>query len=171
MKQIGKTIIEDGIKLNNNYKIRETVRAIIIKGQEVLMLYSGLYNDYTFPGGGLKAMESHKDALKRELNEELGATNIIIEKPLGYTLEYRYGLNDNNQVYLQKSYYYIISVNNFIKPNYIGRENEQKLNAMYVNPSLIIKHNKNINLNRDRGFKTVLIRENIVLKYLLNNYL
>jgi len=29
------------------------------------MLYSSLYDDYTFPGGGLKEDESHLDALKR----------------------------------------------------------------------------------------------------------
>lgn len=169
MKQIGKTIIESGININLEHKNRSTIRAVIIRDNKVLMLYSSLYNDYTFPGGGIKASETHIDALIRELNEELGAINVDIIKPLGYTLEYRYGINSNDSIYLQKSYFYLVNTKITEQPQFIGREKEQGLHAIYVNPEEIIHHNNKINTTRGKGFKTVLIRENIILNYILKH--
>jgi hypothetical protein len=47
---------------------REAVRAIILKGDQVLMVYSTLNGDYKFPGGGVKRDEAHATALQREFD-------------------------------------------------------------------------------------------------------
>lgn len=175
MNKIGNTIVENGINDFNNLKTRNTIRAVIIKDNKVLMLYSSLYDDYTFPGGGLKEDESHLDALKRELKEEVGANKVFNVKPLGYTKEIRYGITGSNSTYLQKSYYYTCDISNVEDPSFVGREKLQGLKSVYINPENIIKHNNLINEKREskqnKGFQTVLIRENKILKHLLANNL
>lgn len=174
MIKIGETIIEEGILNNKPNRFRKTVRGIILKEAKVYMLYSKKFNDYTFPGGGIKEDEDHKEALKRELNEEFGASNINIIKPIGYTEEIRYGINSTNNTYLQTSYYYLVEADKFVEPNYIGREKEQGLSKKLVEINDAIKHNELVYETRDenswKGFKTVLLRENSVLKYIGDNY-
>ena len=174
MKKISETIYEENIELNENVKLRETVRAVILNEKdEVFMLYSKLYNDYTFPGGGIKPLEKHMEGLKRELKEEVGAVDIDVLSPLGYIEEIRYGINSSNNVYRQKSYYYLCNINEIGETNYVGHENEQGLEMRWVSIDEVIDHNEKVNNLRDeelnKGFKTVLIRENAVLNYIKGN--
>lgn len=175
MKLIGKRIIENGIKNTSKLKTRDTIRGVIISDGKVLMLYSGLFNDYTFPGGGLKSDENHEEALKREMKEEIGANTVNIIKPIGYTEEVRYGISGSDSIYLQKSYYYLIEVSNILEPVFVGREKEQELESKYVEIDETIKHNEKVNKEREKtdnkGYQTVLIRENMVLEYIKNNYI
>ncbi|WP_392386741.1 hypothetical protein [Marinomonas primoryensis] len=39
--------------LDQSSFLRLTARGIILKGEEVLMLYTQRYDDYTLPGGGI----------------------------------------------------------------------------------------------------------------------
>jgi len=173
MIKIGNQIVEDGISLSQNTKYRYTVRAIVYNlNHEVLLLHSKLFNDYTFPGGGMKAGESHETALTRELHEELGATKINIIKPYGYTEELRHGIKGNDHVYLQISYYYIVEIISQGAPNYVAREIEQGLSSIYMNIDEAITHNLGVipdELHQTKGLKTVLPRENMVLKHIKEN--
>lgn len=169
MKKIGNDIIEPGINIANQTKERITVRAVIKDLDKVFMLYSNQFNDYTFPGGGVKTNEDRIDTLKRELLEEIGSLDVEVIKPIGYTVEYRYGTNSANNVYKQTSYYYLCNVGNFTNPKYDGKENDQGLETRWVYIDDAINHNDNI-MSQDRvdakGFQTVLVRENSVLEYL-----
>lgn len=174
MNKIGKTIIEAGINPNGPYKTRQTVRAVIINNNIIYMLYSKTYNDYTFPGGGIKENEDHYLALKRELLEELGAHKVTILNKIGYLEELRYGLNDNNSIYLQTSYYYLCEIINIGKRTLNKRELTELSKPVFVKIAKVIKHNNKV-LKKDirhqqSGFKTVLQRENNVLKYLKDNF-
>ena len=85
-------IIEEGLTKKPE-KQRKTVRAVMVNDkEEVLLVYSSHFDDYTFPGGGIKGEETEKRALKRELKEEIGAKGIKIIEPLGYIKEIKYGL-------------------------------------------------------------------------------
>lgn len=172
--KIGKNIIEEGIKETNNTKERVTVRGIIRKENLVYMLYSNVYDDYTFPGGGIKEDEDKIETLKRELNEELGVLKSNINDYVGYTVEYRYGINGSNSVYKQTSHYYNCEILEIGETNYIGRENHQGLEGRWIEIDEAIKHNYYITKNdrngpEDKGYKTVLVRENQVLNYIKGN--
>lgn len=167
--KIGKTIIESGIKEVDKYKTRTTARAVIINNEKkILMLYSKSFNDYTFPGGGVKEDEDYIKGLKRELDEEIGAKDITIIKRIGHTKEIRYGISGSNSLYEQTSYYYLCRVSNFGQPNYVGREQEQGLEKVWVNIDEAINHNLKIHQKErqfSKGLKTVLLRENQVLQH------
>src|SRR5690554_4992962 len=124
MKVISKLILEDDLTETTIHdKSRTTVRAIITKDNLVLMLYSKYYNDYTFPGGGVKEDENLIESLKRELKEEIGAESIENIEEYGQISELKYSHNlGSKNTYLQTSYYYKLNVNQFGKPSPLLRE-------------------------------------------------
>ena len=54
---------------NKSQFTRETARAIILKGEKILLLYTARYDDYSLPGGGIDTGESVEEVLIRELQE------------------------------------------------------------------------------------------------------
>ena len=62
----------EGLNLAGIVISRQAVRAIILNGEQILMVYSPVNHDYKFPGGGVKDGESHADTLSREIREECG---------------------------------------------------------------------------------------------------
>lgn len=168
--RIGQRIIEDGIHSSVYSKKRETARAVIMNEEkQVLMVYSNLFNDYTFPGGGIKAQETHSDALRRELYEEVGARKISIIELFGETEEIRYGINESNTIYLQTSYYYNVSIIENGDQHLIDREILHGLEPRWIKIEDALIHNQTVmkdEKHQQKGLKTVLIRENIILNML-----
>ncbi|MCM0148616.1 NUDIX domain-containing protein [Photobacterium galatheae] len=68
---------------------RQAARAIILDGENILMLYTARYHDYTLPGGGIDDGEPVEAGLIRELKEETGARNIRDITPFGCYEEFR----------------------------------------------------------------------------------
>jgi 8-oxo-dGTP pyrophosphatase MutT (NUDIX family) len=170
MRQIGTRIVESGLVLKEPIKQRKTVRAIILNNEkQLLMVYSRLFDDYTFPGGGMKPDETEIDALKRELKEELGADEIIDIKEYGLTEELRYGIKGSDQVYLQTSYYYLCQIASLSNQALVEREILHGLEPKWVSINEAIYQNQSVmknELHQQKGLKTVLIRENQVLNHL-----
>ena len=170
MIELTPMIIEEGLIENGQIKKRKTVRAIICnENNEVLLVYSKLFDDYTFPGGGIKENESDEDALKRELHEELGATHISILEPIFTIDELRYGVKGSDNVYLQTSIYYQCDIHLFGRQNLQGRELAHGITPRWVTINQAITQNEKVlpnELHQTKGLKTVLIRENRVLKAL-----
>lgn len=173
MKWIVPVIIEEHIDLKANRKTRTTVRGVIVKNNQVLMVYSPEFNDYTFPGGGKKAHESFEDALFRELREELGVMEVFNVRSYGKLQELRYGLNQNGQVYEQTSYYYLCEVGNLGKQRLAEREAAHGVIPQWVDIKEALDHNASIKFDdnhRKQGLKTVIQRENAVLKKLMEDF-
>ncbi|WP_420589241.1 NUDIX hydrolase [Bacterioplanoides sp.] len=55
---------------------RHAARAIVLRGDDILLLYTERYHDYSLPGGGIDDGEDEIQGLIRELQEETGAQNI-----------------------------------------------------------------------------------------------
>ena len=56
---------------------RHAARGIVIKGESILLLHTQRYNDYSLPGGGIDDGEDEIAGLKRELQEETGASGVM----------------------------------------------------------------------------------------------
>ncbi|MGB5823211.1 MAG: NUDIX domain-containing protein, partial [Proteocatella sp.] len=50
---------------NKNIFKRTTARGIIIRDEEILLIYTKRYNDYSFPGGGVDSNEDLREGLLR----------------------------------------------------------------------------------------------------------
>jgi 8-oxo-dGTP pyrophosphatase MutT (NUDIX family) len=98
------------LSLSEKTVTREAVRAIILKGDQVLMVYSRLNGDYKFPGGGVKRDEVHEAALQREVMEECGAHLIRIIAEFGKVEEYDLAQEDELNIFCMNSYYYLCEV-------------------------------------------------------------
>ncbi|WP_342664486.1 NUDIX hydrolase [Aliagarivorans taiwanensis] len=68
---------------------RYATRAIVLRGEQILLLYTARYDDYTLPGGGVDEGEAIEASLERELKEETGASGVRNIVPLGIYEELR----------------------------------------------------------------------------------
>lgn len=68
---------------------RIATRAIVIKNNKILLMFTNRYNDYSLPGGGVDQGEELLDGFKRELIEETGACDIENVRSFGLYEEYR----------------------------------------------------------------------------------
>lgn len=166
MKEIAPLIIEEGTEHLEIEKRRDTVRAIIMRDQRLLMVYSDKLNDYTFPGGGVKYDEDKINALKRELKEELGAHDVFDIKPYGFMQEKRFGISNQKTVYLQTSYYYLCQVDKLGEQSLVDREKAFGVEPRWIDVMDAIRHNENTmkHSKLQQGMGTVLPREMAVLK-------
>ena len=89
---------------------RTAVRAVILHGREVLMVYSANVGDYKFPGGGIQKEETHSQALTREVLEEVGARVTSIDELLGQVTEYDRPQEPEFQLFKMISYYYRVAI-------------------------------------------------------------
>lgn len=95
---------------------RNAVRAIIMKRDKILMVYSETSKEFKFPGGGIEQNESREVALKREVIEEVGHVIKSVNESLGYTDQIYNDIYDDSKYFYQRSYYYFCEV----EDEYVG---------------------------------------------------
>jgi 8-oxo-dGTP pyrophosphatase MutT (NUDIX family) len=85
---------------------RQAVRAVIRRGDELLMVHSTVAGDYKFPGGGIEAGESPAEALAREVREECGLAVVhVAGVPVIVVEERRPGQETGAVLSMQSSYH------------------------------------------------------------------
>ncbi|MGL4773559.1 MAG: NUDIX domain-containing protein [Clostridium sp.] len=103
-------ICEDESLLDYNNKFnRIAVRAVIIKGEKILLVKSNRC-DYKFPGGGVNKGESHKEAIIREVEEETGYRVAKVLDLIGEIQEVSKNRFDDEGAFVMDSYYYKCNV-------------------------------------------------------------
>ena len=95
---------------------RNAVRAIILKGDKILLVYSETSKEFKFPGGGIEQGETRHFALRREVKEEVGRIIKSVNESLGYTDQIYNDIYDENKYFYQRSYYYFCEV----EDEYVG---------------------------------------------------
>jgi 8-oxo-dGTP pyrophosphatase MutT (NUDIX family) len=89
---------------------RNAVRAIILKGEKILMVYSDKAKEFKFPGGGIEQDEPREVALKREVLEEVGHELKSVNESLGYVDQLYNDIYDEDKYFYQRSYYYFCEI-------------------------------------------------------------
>jgi len=95
-----------GVNIAGKTVHRTAVRAVILRGRELLMVYSTNVRDYKFPGGGVDEGETHEQALTRELREECGASLLSVDGELGVVIEYDFAEEVEYDIFKMTSHYY-----------------------------------------------------------------
>ena len=90
---------------------RPSARAIIVRGDTVLLMYSKKYGYFKFPGGGIEPGESHAETIIREVKEESG----YLVKPdtieeYGRVVKRECGQNGPDEIFEQENFYYFCEV-------------------------------------------------------------
>lgn len=144
------------------------MRAVILRGLKLLMVYSANVGDYKFPGGGVDAGESHEQALARELLEECGASLLSMDGELGAVIEYNFAEEKNFDVFKMTSHYYFCQTGgDFGAQNLDDYEKDLGFKPVWINIDEAILANRLL-LDSDK-FPQWLKREVFVLETIRQN--
>ncbi|UPQ89789.1 NUDIX hydrolase [Vibrio sinaloensis] len=122
---------------------RHAARAIVVDGEDILLLYTERYHDYSIPGGGVDEGEDIIAAMVRELEEETGAQDIHAIKPFGIYEEFRPWYKEDADVVHMTSYCYTCKIARQLgDTNYEDYEIKNGMKAMWVNIHDAIAHNE-----------------------------
>lgn len=89
---------------------REAVRAVILRGHDLLLVHSKVNGDYKFPGGGIEEDEDQESALIREVVEESGGRITSKPRPFGKVHEFDFPIEKEFTSFCMTSYYYLCEV-------------------------------------------------------------
>ena len=154
-----------GVNIHGRTIHRHAVRAVILRGHELLMIHSTKVGDYKFPGGGVDQNESHGQALIREVREECGMSLLHVGDEICRVIEYDLPMEQEYDVFKMTSYYYPCEVQDgFGSQKLDDYERDLGFVPVWIDLEQAIQTNKTL-LNSSNPPKW-LQREVLVLEYL-----
>ena len=151
---------------------RPSVRAIILSGGKVGMVYSQKYNYYKFPGGGIESGEDHISALVRETLEEVGLCVIRDSvREFGYVHRLQFDYTGTADIFVQDNYYYLCEVEDRASEQSLdGYEADERFTLRFVSPADAIATNRGCDhgpkdprmIERESRVLELLSQENII---------
>ncbi len=164
-------IITDSlVEIPPKIQTRNVVRAVAIKDEQILLMYSKRDKMYGTPGGGVILDEGLLDTLKRELQEETGAKKAKIISHLGNVEEIRESMSLPGQTMRIISDYYQVEILELATPTLEEYEQEMGLIPMWVGIDKAISRNTAQLESMDDGKITFYHTQTEVLKYLKNRF-
>ena len=122
---------------------RMAARAIVLHNDNILLLYTKRYHDYSLPGGGIDEGESQVEGLVRELKEETGAQNIRNVRAFGMYEEFRPWHKDDYDIVHMKSYCYQCDIDEqLLAPELESYEKANGMKPVWINIHQAIAHNE-----------------------------
>lgn len=145
---------------------RFAVRAVVFRGNDLLMVRSRTAGFYKFPGGGIERGESHLDTLVRETKEEIGLTILPDSvRELGRVREIRRSIYHKHEIFEHTSYYYYAGTSDAVSKTHLDHyEAELGFELACVSPETAYRINQQISAE---GRGIFLLREDRVLEWLI----
>jgi 8-oxo-dGTP pyrophosphatase MutT (NUDIX family) len=150
---------------------RTAARGIILDEENILMLYTERYHDYSIPGGGIDAGESIEAGLLRELEEETGAQHIEIIAEFGLYEEYRPWYKDDFNIVHMQSFCYVCNIHPELGDTKLeSHEIQNGMRPVWMNIHQAIKHNEHTLANSPKKGMSI-ERETFLLKLIVQELL
>lgn len=143
---------------------RHAARGIVINGEDILLLYTKRYHDYSLPGGGIDEGEDEIEGLIRELKEETGAQGIRNVTPFARYDEYRPWYKADADIIHMISHCYVCDIDDELGETAL--ESHEVNNGMiprWMNIYEAIAHNEDVIANSDKKGLSI-ERETYMLK-------
>jgi 8-oxo-dGTP pyrophosphatase MutT (NUDIX family) len=151
---------------------RQAARAIVLNGDNILLLYTKRYNDYSFPGGGANGDEDLSSCLMRELSEETGAQDIRVLKEYGYVDEIRPHYKPEYDVIHMISHFFVCEIGEVLATTRLeSYEIENGMEVRWINIHEAIAHNQSVIDSKDSSIGLSIQRETLVLKMIAKELL
>lgn len=164
MRLLKSTVHPDIEKLEGRIFHRKAARGIILDGENILMLYTARYHDYTLPGGGIDEGEDAIQGLIRELEEETGARNIRNISAFGMYEEYRPWYKPEHDIMHMESYCYVCTIDAELgETQFEDYEINNGMKPVWLNIYDAIAHNEETIANSDKKGMSI-ERETFLLK-------
>lgn len=144
---------------------RHAARGIVLRDEQILLLFTERYNDFSFPGGGLDADEDVVTGLKRELEEETGAREIQVLQHYGYIEEYRPYRKPEYDLMHMTSHFYLCKVAQQLAP--VRMESHEIANGMrpvWISVTEAIAHNEAVMQRQESSMGQSIQRETFMLR-------
>ena len=146
---------------------RKAARGIILDGENILMLYTERYHDYSLPGGGVDEGESIEAGLIRELEEETGAQHIEVLQEFGLYEEFRPWYKGDFDIVHMESYCFICDIHPELGETKLeAHEIQNGMTPVWINIHEAIKHNEHTLANSDKKGLSI-VRETFLLKLIV----
>lgn len=150
---------------------RKATRAIVIKDEDILLLYTKRYHDYSLPGGGIDDGESNIEGLIRELKEETGAHNVQNITEFGLYEEFRPWYKAGFDIMHMQSYCYICDIDDeLLAPELEEHELSNGMHPIWMNIHEAIAHNEKTIAQSDKKGLSI-ERETFLLKLIVSELL
>lgn len=150
---------------------RKAARGIILDGENILMLYTERYHDYSIPGGGIDAGEAIETGLLRELEEETGAQHIDIIGEFGLYEEFRPWYKADFDIMHMQSYCYVCNIHPELGETKLeAHEIQNGMTPIWINIHQAIKHNEHIIASSPKKGMSI-ERETYLLKLIVEELL
>ena len=145
---------------------RRAARGIIVDGEEILLLYTRRYNDFSFPGGGVDDHEDLLEGLHRELAEETGATGLEVLAPYGRVEEFRPHNKPQFDLMHMDSFFYHCRAERLLGETRLeDYELANGMEARWVNLHQAIEHNRAVIAAREASMGLSILRETRMLQH------
>lgn len=156
----GQTVIE-----------RHAARGIVLKGNNILLLYTQRYHDYSLPGGGIDDGEDEITGLIRELQEETGAQGVRNVMPFARYDEYRPWYKANGDIIHMISHCYVCEIDDELgETAFESHEVNNGMKPVWMNIHEAIAHNESVIKNSEKKGLSV-DRETFLLKVIAKELL
>ncbi|MGF1724677.1 NUDIX hydrolase [Photobacterium nomapromontoriensis] len=164
MRLLKSTVHPDLTTLDGTIFHRQAARGIILDGDNILMLYTERYYDYTLPGGGIDDGEDIIAGLIRELEEETGAQNIRDIVEFGLYEEFRPWYKPEHDIMHMLSYCYVCTIDAQLGATRLeDYEVKNGMKPVWINLFDAIAHNEHTIANSDKKGMSI-ERETFLLK-------
>ena len=148
---------------------RHAARGIIVKGEDILLLFTERYHDYSLPGGGIDDGEDEIAGLIRELQEETGAKGVRNVQAFARYDEYRPWYKANADIIHMISHCYVCEIDDELGETALeAHEVNNGMRPVWMNIHEAIKHNedamahsekKGLSIERETFLLKVIARE------------
>jgi len=156
-------VIDSKIDIHKPQDKREVVRGVCIHKREILVVYPNNELIYGLPGGGIESNESHQDALKREMNEEVGAEDIKILNYLGKMTTFRKKYHSDD-IFVPTHHLYLIDILHYGTQNLITYEADLGLSFKFVDIDEVIKTNEQAIEKRNQDYLDFYTNQTVLFK-------
>jgi len=167
MRLLKSTIHADIIDISAKQFLRKATRAIVLNGENILLLYTKRYHDYSLPGGGIDDDESNVEGLVRELKEETGAHNVQNIKEFGLYEEFRPWHKEGFDIVHMQSFCYVCTIDDeLLEPELESHEIDNGMHPIWMNIHQAISHNEHTIDNSEKKGLSI-ERETFLLKLIV----
>jgi ADP-ribose pyrophosphatase YjhB (NUDIX family) len=143
---------------------RHAARGIVVNGDNILLLYTRRYHDYSLPGGGIDEGEDVISGLIRELKEETGAQGVRNVKAFARYDEYRPWYKSNADIIHMISHCYVCEIDEILgETAFESHEVSNGMMPLWINIHEAIVHNEAIIANSHKKGLSI-ERETYILK-------